>query len=138
MRKRKSPGSLRIAFPILAVGLISVSAFGQGTIPNPLLILQDSASDGATLPLFSLVGGSGSATQGIQVTSQTTGSGGPLTIFQPTGYGGVTLLQTGAATSSNGVDSPQFSTCAQQWTGSGTSTPQCWIFQVKGAVTPQP
>ena len=122
---------VRPSFLILVLTLTCVSAIAQ-TIPNPLLVLQDSASDGATLPLLSVQGGASSSTQGIQVTSLTTGTGGGLTTFQPAGYGGITLLQTGAATSTAVQGSPIFSMCGQQYTGSGTSTPACWNWQVTG------
>lgn len=97
---------------------------------------MDFSSDTSIQPLLMVVGGDGSSTQGIEVTSQTTGTGGtlPSAGLQPSGQGGITLLQTGAATSgsSGGQNSPMLSLCAQQWTTGPGSNPQCWNFQVLG------
>lgn len=133
--------TLRGIFPafILIFATYS-SAFAQGT--PPFLNVIDSSGDGTAQPLALVTGGAGSSTQGIQVTSKTSGTGGslPSTSLQPTGQGGITLLQTGAAASGStgGQNSPMLSLCAQQWTtnpppGSGSgSNPQCWNLQVLG------
>jgi hypothetical protein len=142
--------SINLPKSLLPLVLAASCALAHGQSPspiaNPLLTIMDVSTDTATLPLLEVAGGTGSSTQGIEVTSQTTGTGGALgsLTLQPAGYGGLTLLQTGAATSTGGQNSPMLSLCAQQLTGtgSGTSTPQCWNLQVLGGgnttMTPNP
>lgn len=123
------------SFLILVLTLACASATAQTPIPSPLLVLQDADGDSASLPLLLVQGGGASSTQGIKVTGQfNMPDGGAITTFQPTGFGGITLLQTSKATSGAVQGSPIFSICGQQLTGtgSGNSTPACWNLQVTG------
>jgi hypothetical protein len=114
----------------------SVAACGQTPSP-PFLNVLDLSADGSSNPLLLVQGGEAASTQGIEVTSQSlsTATGGGIMTPQPTGFGGITLLQTSAATATAVQGSPMFSICGQQLTGSGagTSTAACWNWQVTGA-----
>ena len=127
---------IRGSFLGLVLTLSLAAAFGQ--IPNPVLNVQDSPSDTAVQPLVLVQGGSTSSTLGVEVASQSTGTtnGNPLTTLggiMQTGFGGLSLVQLGSSTST-GQGSPFFSMCAQQLI-SGSTTPQCWSWQVLGSGT---
>jgi hypothetical protein len=121
-------------FLIFARTLTSLSAAAQ-TIPNPLLVLQDSASDGAFLPLLQLQGGAVSSTQGIEVTSQSTLTSSPpnLSSVMGTGFGGLLLVQNSPAVSGAGENSPLFCISGNQWNGAASaSVAAVWCLNVKG------
>lgn len=112
--------NLRKSFVILALGVSSVAARGQAApITTPLLNILDFGSDTGLEPLLLVQGGATSSTLGVEVTSQSTltqtSNLPPLNTIMGTGFGGLSLVQTGLANSTNGQDSPVFAMCAQQW-----------------------
>lgn len=129
---------------VFTLALSCVSARGQvpqltlsspNNITNPFLVLQDTSGDTGKFPLISLQGASQANSFGIEVTSQSTSGTGAtldLSTLMSAGFGGLTLAQTGAASVTAVQGSPVLSLCGQQWTGTGSSTPACWSFQVTG------
>ncbi len=106
-------------------------------ITGPFLTLQDVSGDTGTLPLQELVGGLNAASLGLEITS-TAGTAGtalpPLSTIMGQGYGGLSLVQLGLASSTAGVSSPVLTMCAQQYgtAGSGGAGTDCWSWQVQG------
>ena len=71
MRKRSlglAPGYL-----ILVIAFACTPMAAQTAISSPLLVLQDSANDTATLPLLKVIGGSTSKTLGAELQASRSG-----------------------------------------------------------------
>jgi hypothetical protein len=120
---------------ILVLGPWFVLGVAHSQITTPVLNIQDSSGDSATLPLLQVQGGSTSSTRGIEVDGHATGTLGTAPTFpyiSSPGFGGLSLLQLDKVMGDTaGVASPFLSLCAQQVINSST-TPECWYFQVNG------
>ena len=130
---RSSPPAVaQSATPITGLVLSNNST----QINNPFLWLLDTASDTGVEPLILVNGGQNSNTLGIEITSQTnvaaTVIAPPWSTMMPAGYGGLALVQTGAATSTAAYSSPSLAMCANQYGGAGATGPACWWWQVQG------
>jgi hypothetical protein len=72
----------------------------------------------------------------------TTGTAPTLSTIMGTGFGGLSLVQMGAAgTNGPGRASPAFAMCANQYgtlTGTGSQGPDCWYWQVAGGAGSNP
>jgi hypothetical protein len=107
-------------------------------ITSPFLILEDASNDTGVFPLLELEGGLASDSLGIEVTSQSVITAGtaPSLSNMAGGFGGLSLVQLGGATSAAGQSSPVFSMCAQQYTT--LTQPACWSWQVLGGAGSDP
>lgn len=91
--------------------------------------------------MLKVQGGTTSSTLGVEVTSQSvstqpaSGNLPPLGTFMGTGFGGLSLVQTGGYQTSGAVGqaSPMLSMCAQQFLSSTSTGYECWNWQVLGS-----
>lgn len=135
---------LRIVPPAVALALAAscMPASAQTGTP-PLLNILDFSGDSTAQPLVLVTGAQPSSTLGIEVTSQSVtpaGTAPSLSGIMGSGFGGLSLVQLGGATSSTGQGSPFFSICGQQYgtAGVGGQGPDCWSWQVLGGAGSDP
>lgn len=151
MKNTWEKASIYVGLLSLTLAVSAISALGQvapsttglvltnsTTSNNPFLWLQDSSGNTGLFPILEVSGGSASQTLGIEVTSQsvsTVGTAPTLSSIMGTGFGGLSLVQMGAAgTNGPGRASPAFAMCANQYgsAGAGGQGPDCWYWQVAG------
>lgn len=107
------------------------------TLPAPMDTLAEPSGGVGTQPLLLVQAAATASSLGVEITSQSTTSAStnlpPLSTIMPSGYGGLSLVQLGQATSGAVQGSPVLAMCGQQYTGTGSSGYACWNWQVLGS-----